>query len=83
MGSSMLVPHVSSKIICQLDPPSSDAQTPINWTIHTVAEVHCAVVPVEGLLCLEGSRPRAIRRLAGKSAWGASMRATVVVVGTC
>ena len=79
----MLVQYVGRKIICPLDPMSSNVLTPFNWTIHTVAEVHGAVVPVEGLLCLEGSRPRAIRGLTGKFAWGASMRATVGVVSTC
>jgi len=78
----MLVPHVSSKIIRPLDPVSSDAHTPFNRTIDTVIVVHCAVVPVEGLLCLEGSRPRAIRRLTGKFAWGTSMRATAAVMST-
>ena len=79
----MLVPHVGSKIISPLDPLSSNTHAPFNWTIYTVVVVHGVVVPVEGLLRLEGSRPRAIRVLAGKSAWGASMRTTTDVVDTC
>ena len=54
MRNTMLVPHVSSKIIRPLDSLSSDAHAPFNWTIHTVAEVHSVVVPVESLLRLEG-----------------------------
>ena len=76
----MLIPHVSSEIIHPLDPLSSDTHTPFNWTIHTIIVVLCAVVLVESLLCLEGSRPRAIGGLASKSSWGASMRATVRVM---
>ena len=79
----MLVPHMGSKIICPLDSLSSDTHTPFNWAIHTVAIMHCAVMPIEGLLCLEGSRPRTIRGLTAKSAGGTSMRATVGVAGTC
>jgi len=79
----MLIQHMSSKVIRPLNPVGSNAPTSFNRTIHTVAEVHCSVVPVEGLLCLEGSIPRAIRGLASKSAWGASMRATVGVIGEC
>jgi len=79
----MLVPHVGSKIISPLDPLSSDAHAPSNWTIHTVAEVHSVVVPVESLLRLEGSWPGAIRGLAGKSSWGTSMRTTAEVVDKC
>ena len=79
MRNTMLVQHVSSKVIGPLDTLSSDSHTPMNWTIHTVAVMHCSVVPVIGLLCLEASCPRTIRSLAGKFAWGASMRATVGV----
>jgi len=81
--NSVLVPHISSKIICPFDALSSNAQAPFNWAIHTVTEVHCAVVSVEGLPCLEGSSPRAIRGLTGKSARCASMRATVGIMGAC
>ena len=77
----MLIPHVSSKIICSLNPICSNAPTIFNWAIHTVAEVNCSVVPVEGLLCLEGSGPRTIRGFASKFPWGAGMRATVEVMG--
>ena len=83
MRNAVLVQHVSSKIICPLDSLSSDPHTPFNWTIHTVIIMHCMVVPVEGLLCLEGSMPGAIQDLAGKSARGASMRATKGDMGTC
>jgi len=76
MGNTVLVPHVSSKIISALDPLSSDAHAPFKGTIHTVIVVLCTVVPVQGLLGLEGSIPRAIRGLAGKSARAASVRAT-------
>ena len=79
----MLIQHVSSKIICPLDPVGSNTPTSFNWTIHTVAEVYCSVVPVESLLCLEGSMPRTIRSLAGKSARSASVRTAVGVMGTC
>ena len=72
----MLIQHVSSEIVCPLNPLSSDTHTPFNWTIYTVIEVHSTVVSVESLFCLEGSRPRAIRGLASKSTWSASMRAT-------
>jgi len=77
------VPHVSSKIISPLNPLMSNAGTPFNWTIHTVAEVHGVIVPVQGLLRLKGSMPRAISGVASKSAWGASMRATKGVMDTC
>ena len=83
MRNTMLVPHLSSKIISPLDPLSSDARALFNWTIHTVIEVHGLVVPVEGLLRLESSSPGAIRGFAGKSARGASMRTTTGVMGTC
>ena len=83
MRYTMLVQHVSSEIICPLDPMSSNTYTPFNWAIDTVIVVLCTVVPVKSLLCLEDSRPGTIRSLAGKSAWGASMRATVRVIGTC
>ena len=69
----MLVQHVSRKVVCPLDSMSSDTYTPLNWTIHTVIEVHGMVVPVKSLLGLEGSRPRAIRGLTSKAARGASM----------
>ena len=78
----MLIQHVSRKIIGALDPLSSNTHTPWNRTIHTVIEVHGAVVSVKGLLCLESSRPRAIRGLASKSAGGANMRTTIGVVRT-
>ena len=80
LRNTMLIPHVSSKIIGALDPLSSDTHTPFNWTIHTIVVVLCTVVLVEGLLSLEGSRPRAIRGLASKSSWGTSMRATMGVM---
>ena len=76
MRNTMLVPHVGGEIICALDPLSSDAHAPFNRTIHTVAEVHGAVVPVESLLRLEGSCPGAIRGFARKFPSGASMRTT-------
>ena len=79
----MLVPHVSSKIICPLDSMSSHTQASINWTVNTVIVMNCLVVPIEGLFCLEGSMPGAIQDLAGKSARGASMRATKGDMGTC
>jgi len=79
----VLVPHVGSKIIRPLDPLRSNAGTPFNWTTHTVAEVHGVVVPIQGLLGLKGSRPRAIWGFAGKSGWGTCMRATKGVMGTC
>jgi len=72
----VFVPNVSSKIICPLDPFRPNAGTPFNWTIHTVAEVHAVIVPIQGLLRLKGSIPSAIWGFAGKSAWGTSMRAT-------
>ncbi|KAG0637868.1 hypothetical protein HOY80DRAFT_1050023 [Tuber brumale] len=72
--------QVGRKIIGPLDPPSSDVRAPTNWTIHTVIEVHCAVVPVEGLFCLEGSGPGAIRGLADGPTRRASMRAAAGVV---
>ena len=77
----MLIQHVSRKIVHPLDPVGCIAPTPFNRAIHTVAEVHCSVVPVESLLCLKSSMPRAIRGLASKFAWSASMRATVRVMG--
>jgi len=80
MGNTVLVPHVSSEIIRTLDSFSSNTYTPFNRTIHTVIVVLCSVVPVERLLCLKGSRPGAIRGLAGKSSLGAGMRATVGVM---
>ena len=80
LGNTMLIQHVSSEIICPLDPLSSDTHTPFNWTIYTIIVVLCTVVLVEGLLCLKGFRPRAIRGLASKSSWGASMRAAVRVM---
>ena len=40
-------------------------------------------MPVKGLLSLESSMPRTIRYLAGKSTGGASVRATVGVIGKC
>ena len=83
LRNTMLIQHVSSEIVCPLDPLSSDTHTPFNWTIHPIIIVLCTVVLVEGLLCLEGSRPRAIRGLASESTWRASMRATRGVVGTC
>ena len=76
----MLIQHMSSEIVHPYDPLSSDTQAPFNWTIHTIIVVLCAVVLVESLFCLEGSRPRAIRGLASKSSRGASMRATVRVM---
>ena len=81
--NTVLVPHVSRKIIRPLNPIGSNTPAPFNRTIHTVAKVHCAVVPVEGLPCLEGSMPRAIRGVASKYAWGANMRATVGVIDKC
>ena len=81
--NTMLVQHMSSKIISPLDSLSSDTHTPFNRTVHTVAIMHRAVMPTEALLCLEGSRPRTIRGLTGKSPGGASMRATMGVAGTC
>lgn len=66
MRNTVLVPHVRSKIIRPLDPMSSNTHTPFNLTIHTVIVVHCAVMPVQGLLCLKGFSPRTIRDLAGK-----------------
>lgn len=79
----MLIQHVSSKIVHPLDPIGSNTRAPFNRTIHTVAEVHCAVVPVKGLLRLESSMPRTIGRLASKSAGGANVRTAVGVVGQC
>ena len=79
----MLVPHVGSEIVRPLDPVSSDVHAPFNRTIDTVIVVHCPVVPGEGLLCFEGSRPRATRSLTGKFTRGTSMRATAAVMSTC
>ena len=76
----MLIPHVSRKIIHPLNPVGSNAPTSFNRTIHTVAKMHCSVVPVEGLPCLEGSMPRTIRGLASKSDGGAHVRTTVGVI---
>ena len=83
LRNTMLIQHVSSKVVYPRDPLSSNPWTPFNWTIHMVIAVLCAVVPVEGLLCLESSRPGAIRRLASKSTRSAGMRTTVGVAGTC
>ena len=80
LRNTMLVQHMSSKVVCPLDSMSSDTHTPFNWTIHTVIEVHGTVVPVESLLRLKGSRPRAVWGLTGKSAWRTSMRATAGVM---
>ena len=55
MRNTVPVPHVSSKIIRPLDSPSPNSCAPFNRTIHTVVEMHCAIVSVEGLLCLEDS----------------------------
>ena len=79
----MLIEHVSRKNVHPLDPIDSNTCAPFNRTIHTVAEVHCLIVPVKGLLRLESSMPRAIRSLASKSARGTSMRATAGVMGKC
>ena len=79
----MLIQHVSSKIILPLNTVGSNTPTPFNWAIHTVADVNCSVVPVEGLLCLEGSIPRTIWDLASKFPWGAGMRAAAGVVDKC
>ena len=76
----MLVQQVSIQVIRPLDPPISDMYTIFDWAIHTVIEVLCVVVSIEGLLCLEGSEPGAIRGLTSKLARGASMRAAVGVV---
>jgi len=80
MGDTVLVPHVSSKIISPLDPLRSDPHTPFNRSIHAAVVMLCAVVPVKRLLRLEGSSPRTIRGFTGKSASGAGMRATMGVV---
>ncbi|KAG0637834.1 hypothetical protein HOY80DRAFT_1050199 [Tuber brumale] len=66
----MLVQQVSRKIIRPLDPMSSNAHASFNRAVNTVIEMLCAVVSVEGLLCLEGSTPGAVRGFTGKSAWG-------------
>ena len=68
---------MSGKVISTLDPPISNVQAPFHRTIHTVIEVLSSVVSIEGLLCLKGTRPRAIGGLAGKLAWSAGMRAAV------
>jgi len=83
MINTVLVPHMSGKIICTLDPMGSNTHTPFNRTIHTVIVVLCSVVPVERLLCPKGSWPRAIRGFTGKSAWGTCMRAAAEVMDTC
>ena len=66
MSNPMLIQHVSSKVIRPLNPVGSNSPAFFNWTIHTITQVHCAVVPVKGLLRLEGSMPGAIRGLASK-----------------
>jgi len=73
----MLVQQVSRKIISTLNSAVANIHTPLNRTIHTITEVLSSVVPVEGLFCLEDTGPRAIRSGAGKSPWGASVRAAV------
>ena len=73
----MLAQEVGREIISTLDPPISNVQAPFNWTVHTVIKVLSSVVSIEGLLCLEGTRPRAIGGLAFKYARSAGMRATV------
>jgi len=83
MRNVMLVPHMSREIIRSFNPVGSNTRAPFNWTVHTVIEVHCPVVFVECLFRLEGSGPRAIWCLAGKSARGTSVRATVEIIGTC
>ena len=80
---AVFVPHVSCEVIGPFDSLSSDADTPFNRTIHTVIVVFCMVVSVQGLLCLEDSKPGAIRGVAGKSAWSAGMGPTAGVTGTC
>jgi len=73
----MLAPQVSTKIISPLYPTTSNIQAPFNWAIHTVVEMLSLVVPVEGLLCLEGTRPGAVGFQAGELAGSAAMGATV------
>ena len=70
----MLAQQVSGKIISPLDPTISNIQVPSNWAIHTVVEVPCSVVSVEGLLGLERVRPGAVGFQAGELAGSAGMR---------
>jgi len=83
LRNTVLFPYVSRKIICALDPLSPDTHAPFNWTIYTVIVVHGEVVPVEGLLRLKGSSPRAIQGFVGKFARGAGMRSTKTVMDIC
>jgi len=73
----MLRQQMSGKIISPLYPTISNIQAPFDWAVLAVVEVLRLVVPVEGLLGLEGVRPEAVGFQAGELAWSAGVGAAV------